>query len=291
MPRKLIIGCGYLGHRLAQSWFDDGDQIFATTRRTDRAAQWLAQGWNPIVWDVTDPQVPAWPEEVDTLVFAVGLDRQATAAIDEVYVQGLRHLLSSLPPGLERLIYVSSTGVYGQQRSAWLDEDSPCEPTRAGGRACLAAEGLLQASAVADRAIILRLAGIYGPGRLPQRDKLARHEPLPGAPQGYLNLIHVDDAVQAIRAAERLQKLPDLFVISDGSPVLRSDYYSYFAQLAKLPPPRFAPPAVDEASTSRAQGDKRVNNAKMRRELPFTLRYPDYRSGLAAIVGDSLPGA
>ena len=108
-----------------------------------------------------------------------------------------------------RVIYISSTGVYGQTDGTWVDESTECRPTRAGGQACLAAEQLLLQSAWAARTLILRLAGIYGPQRLPRLRQLQSGESLDTAPLGLLNLIHVDDAAQVVRqVADQALSLP-----------------------------------------------------------------------------------
>ena len=94
-------------------------------------------------------------------------------------------VLEALPDGVQKLIYISSTGVYGDFGGGWVDEESPCQPERAGGQACLAAEQLLAQHAGGAQAIVLRLAGIYGPDRLPYLQALAEGRPLERRPKGF----------------------------------------------------------------------------------------------------------
>ena len=101
-----------------------------------------------------------------------------------------------------RFIYISTTGVYGPASGEWIDETTPPDPQRDGGRASLAAERALAASPFAARGVILRLAGIYGPGRVPFIEELCAGEPIPAPTTGYLNLIHVDDAAETVLAAD-----------------------------------------------------------------------------------------
>jgi nucleoside-diphosphate-sugar epimerase len=281
---KLIFGCGYLGHRVADRWLAAGETVYVVTRSAARAAEFRQQGLRPIVADVARGTGLAQLPVADTVLFAVGYDRTAGASIHAVYVDGLANVLAALPPETGRIIYISSTGVYGQTAGERVDETSECHPLREGGRACLAAEIILAAHALGARAITLRLAGLYGPGRIPSRKQLLAGEPLAAPADGYLNLIHVDDAASVVLAAERLAPLPRLYVVSDGHPVERRVYYQELARLLGASSPRFAPPAPDSPALARSASDKQIDNARMRGELAVRLAYPSYREGLAAIV-------
>jgi nucleoside-diphosphate-sugar epimerase len=281
---KLIFGCGYLGLRVARLWRDGGEEVYAVTRSTVRASQLAAEGLRPIVADVRDASSLGELPRAATVLYAIGYDRTAGGTMREVYVGGLQNVLAALPPATEKLLYVSSTGVYAQNDGGWVDETSPCEPTREGGQACLEAEHVLVAHPVGQRAIVLRMAGIYGPGRIPNLDALRRGEPIAAPPDGYLNLIHVDDAAAVVLAAETRASVPRLYLVSDGHPVLRREYYQELARLAGAPVPRFVPPGTGAHVASRALSDKRVNNARLLRELQVEIRYQSYREGLASIL-------
>lgn len=295
---KLIFGCGYLGMPVARLWRDQGHTVWAVTRSPERARQFAAQGLRPVVGDLTaDESLTLSPEisqELDTILFAVGYDRASLRPIYEVYVDGLARATAAAPPSLKRFIYISSTGVYGQGTGEEVDEDSPCLPAREGGRACLAAEKLLAQSQFANRAMILRLAGIYGPGRIPRAKELLAGKLIAAPAQGWLNLIHVEDAAAIVLAAEKmtfstLAKTPQTFVVSDGHPVQRADYYRELARLLTAPPPQFGDPDVAAPATARAGSDKRVNPRRLFAELSPTLKYPSYREGLADIVANEAP--
>ncbi len=222
--------------------------------------------------------------KADTVLFAVGYDRGGGHSIRQLYVEGLRNVLAHLPTQIARFIYVSSTGVYGQSGDAWVDEQSPCEPTREGGRACWQAEQLLCGIPLGRQAIILRMAGIYGPGRIPRRKELQAGTPIEAPSAGYLNLIHVDDAASAVIAAEQQAALPALYCVSDGHPVVRGEYFRELAALLGAPEPQFREPRRDAPAAERASASKRVSNQRMLAALKFNLLYPSYREGLAAIV-------
>jgi len=299
---KLIFGCGYLGRRVAKRWLDAGNRVFAVTRSEARAAEFREMGLLPLIADVTEPASLAELAEkadlsdVDTVLFAVGFDRSVGRPIHEVYVDGLQSVLGLLPDSIERFIYISSTGVFGQTDGQWIDEQSVCQPTREGGKACLAAEGVLMASRFSRRAIILRLAGIYGPDRVPRKADLISNKSFPT--EGHLNLIHVDDAAMTVLAAEQAAPLPSLYLVSDETPVLRADYY---AELRRLLGVTDVADAVNASQSSkskaaatietssrkeRARADKRIRSDLFRSELKISLAYPNYRVGLAAILTD-----
>jgi len=281
--QKLIIGCGYLGQRVAQQWLQAGDQVTVLTRSTERASELSKAGLQTLVGDLTRPDsLPSFPA-CETVLYAVGYDRSSSQSIEEVYVQGLENFLARIDPG-GKVIYISSTGVYGQNDGSWVDEDSPCQPTRPGGVACLAAESLLASHPRGAGSIVLRLAGIYGPNRIPRRAAIEAGKPVAAAENGYLNLIHVVDAVEAILATEACLDLPPVLLVSDGQPVLRGTYFQEIARLLGAPKPQFSPP--DEAShqAGRATSDKRISNRRLQETLPMSFQYPSYREGLAALL-------
>ena len=288
---KLIFGCGYLGFRIAKLWRQRGESVLAVTRSAARSREFSVEGIEPLVGDILSSGSNAsanwrFPADVDTVLFAVGYDRSSRHAIHDVYVEGLRHVLESLPGSVQRFIYISSTGVYGTVAGDWVNEDTACQPTREGGKACLAAENLLRSHPLGERSIILRLAGIYGPGRISRAKDLLAGKLIDAPAAGYLNLIHVDDAAQIVLLCDERAALPSLYVVSDGQPVVRSEYYKLFAQLLNAPPPQFAAPPPDSPAAQRAGSDKRVNAARLMRELNPALLHPSYREGLAAIVAE-----
>jgi len=270
--RRLVVGCGYLGERVARLWREAGDEVYATTRGggANALSRW---GLRPLTVDVTQGPLSALPV-VDTVVFAVGRARRSGATMFDIHVEGLRAVLDALPGSTGRVIYASSTGVYAQNAGEWVDETSACEPVRDGGKACLSAERLLFAHAHGRDALVLRLAGLYGPGRVPRSADVAAGRPIAGSPDAYLNLIHVEDAARAVVAAAASEPITDrTYVVSDGHPPTRAEYMSLLAtRLAAAPP-------VFEGGSGLG---KRVRNDRAVRELGVRLRYPSYREGLAA---------
>jgi nucleoside-diphosphate-sugar epimerase len=273
-----------LGTRVARRWLEDGHTVDAVTRSHERAGELRRLGLRPLVADILGtsrlPELAAY----DTVLFAVGFDRRSPASIHDVYVGGLKNVLAAGPQPPGRFIYISSTGVYGRSEGEWIDERSPCEPMREGGQACLDAERVLADHPFAERSIVLRMAGLYGPGRIPRQQELLAGLPIAAPQFGSLNLIHIDDAVAIVLAAERVAPPGSLYVVADGHPVQRGEYIRAVAALLGAPPPQFAALDKNSPAARRARSDKRIDNSKMLRELNVALRYPSYREGLAAAL-------
>lgn len=286
---KLIFGCGYLGSRVARRWRDAGDRVTIVTRSTERATKFERDGYRAVVADITRPAALQDLPSADTVLFAVGYDRSAasTATIEQVYAGGLRNVLAALPHNIGRLIYISTTGVYGPADGDWVDEATPPDPRREGGRASLAAEQVLAAHPLGARSLILRLAGIYGPDRIPFIEELRSGESIPATTSGYLNLIHVDDAAEVAVAAatsDLRENGPRIYCVSDGHPVERGEYYSEVARQIGAAPPRFVDPEPQSPRAERAASSRRVRNDRLLAELRVSLAYPNYRAGLVAIL-------
>ncbi|HYO25187.1 MAG TPA: NAD-dependent epimerase/dehydratase family protein [Lacipirellulaceae bacterium] len=299
---RIIFGCGYLGRRVGNLWCDCGDHTIAVSRQQPRGPDAAPPGlarMHPALGDVTRADSLRFPLAVEGLpleamLYAVGYDRTAAPDIHAVYAGGLRNVLAALPRSVTRVIYISTTGVYGAAGGEWVDEQTPPAPLRDGGIASLAAEQILAAHPLGRRSAVLRLAGIYGPGRVPHLDKLRTGEPLPVPHDGWLNLIHVDDAARVVVAAEQWLAAqqradgPHLFCVSDGAPVSRAEYYREAARLVGAPPPRFVDPPAGSPAAARAAANRRVSNAKMVHllgdRLGAGLAYPSYREGLASIL-------
>jgi nucleoside-diphosphate-sugar epimerase len=209
---------------------------------------------------------------------------------DQFHVQGLANLRDWLSGGrfdptksanqLPRTIYLSTTGVYGQTSAGeMVNESSPVDPNRFGPRIAVAAERWLKTNSGNWPSTVLRLAGIYGPGRIPLLEKLRNNEPLAVPSFGRLNLIHLDDIIAAIVWALQSPSTDSLYVLSDQAPVLRQEFYNYLAELHGLARPQFIEPADDD-NRLRRSSDKIVDSSKFWRESGLTPIHANYRSGL-----------
>jgi len=271
MQSHLIIGCGYLGRVVARRWLDQGHLVAALTR--SRSDELRSLGIEPVLGDVTEPSSLHLPS-ADTVLYAIGLDRSAGKSMRDVYVGGLTNVLDKLPTP-RRFIYISSTSVYGQSDGNWVDESSPTEPAEENGRIVLECEHILRERL--HDAIVLRFGGIYGPGRLIRRASiLGKGEPIATDPDGWLNLIHLEDGARAVVAAAERGELGATYNIADDQPVTRREFYSEMATLLAAPLPTFTP--------TREPTNRRINNRRMRTQLGVELEYPNFRVGLRQAI-------
>ena len=155
---KLIVGCGYLGLRVARRWTVAGHAVAGLVRTSANAESLSGEAVRPIVADVTQPATLGGLPAADTLLYAVGYDPAGGTSRSAAHADGLRAVLDAVSPRVRRVILISSTGVYAEQGGGWVDESSPCRPLSESGRALLAAEEALAAHRYADRGIVLRLA-------------------------------------------------------------------------------------------------------------------------------------
>ena len=282
---RLVVGCGYLGIRVAKRWLAAGDRVFAVTRTAARGAALAAAGVTPIVCDVTGRSGPPPRDafrgmpDVDTVFWSVGFDRTAGATHHDVHVGGLAALLDAVS-GRPRVILSSSTGVWGDEAGGTVTEETPVHPARDSGRALVDAEAVLR-SHPRGPGVALRFAGLYGPGRLPRLDDLRTGRPIAADPDSWLNLIHVDDAAAVVCAVAAAAAPRPLYVVSDGRPIRRRDWYGHLAAITGSPPP-----AWDLAAPRSRGADKRVDPSLLFRDVPVTLAYPDPLRGLEAALGD-----
>jgi nucleoside-diphosphate-sugar epimerase len=282
MPEtKLIIGCGYLGRRVARQWVARGASVYALTRSETNARELESLGIHPVLGDVMDSASLRALPRAESILYSVGLDRRAEHSQRAVYVGGLENVLRVVASAAPKIVYVSSTSVYGQSEGEWVDEASECRPRTPNGQVCLEAEQRLRAQV--PSAILLRLAGLYGPWRLVARiDQLKSAAPLAGNPDAWLNLIHIDDAAAAVVACEEHGRPGSIYLGCDDRPMARKEYYAQLAALIGAPQPRFD--AGDLTAAERRELNKRCSNRRLREELRMELRVPTIAEGLPAAL-------
>jgi nucleoside-diphosphate-sugar epimerase len=280
LMEKLIIGCGYLGRRVAARWLAQGHTVHAMTR--DKATELRHLGIRPIVGNVlhlldVDRLPPA-----ETVLYAVAPDSRDRRARQDVWLKGLINAVLILAswPVRPRLLFIGSTSVYGQTEGEEVDEDAPTQPQEEAGQVLLEAQKVLE-SGFPD-AVTLRFAAIYGPGRWLRKQAIEGDQPIMGDPDKWLNLIHVEDGADAVLAAEARARPGAIYNICDGHPVRRRDFYALMAQLLDAPQPRFVSPPTDAPLPPHEMASRRVSNRRMREELKMELRYPSYQEGLYA---------
>jgi nucleoside-diphosphate-sugar epimerase len=292
--RVLIVGCGYVGARVAARLRESGDQVFAVTRSAERARDFTDRGWTPIVTDVMDPAALTEAPPMDAMLYAVGYDRAAGVPKRDVYVDGFARVLQAMHDRCGRVVAISSTSVYGQNNGEIVDESTPADRASDSGRICLDAERALWSwrdrQSPATAAIVLRLAGIYGPGRMLARaESLLSGQPFSGKPEAWLNLVHGDDAASLALAAVNRGVDRKVYIGVDSEPARRRDFYGHLATLLGAPLPTFSGIIEPGGRGSESGINKRVINPGTRRELGVGLRFPTYREGLADAVAAARP--
>ena len=284
MKKRLVFGCGYIGLPVAEQWHAQGDQVFAITRSKENADRFISLGLTPIVADITRPETLDNLPDVETVLFSVGIDRSVTTDVHEVYVEGLANALNRLS-NLEQFIYISSTGVYGEQNcspdSPWIDESVEPIPSTEGGEACVKAEQKLADSMYANQTTIVRSAGIYGPGRIPGLKTVRSGIWSRIRGRGYLNLIHRDDLVRIILILASKEIVKQIYHAADGNPVAREVFYPWLAEQVGVT--RVDWENVYKVGVGR-YASKRISNEKVIRDLNFEFEHPDYLHGIPALL-------
>ncbi len=270
----VILGCGTLGTALGARLSAGGGpggarRVIGTTTSPGRVEELRAAGIVPEILELPDPEALACILGGAGAVFltvAAGRDR----SYRDVYLGGARALAEALPGSpVESVVFTSSTAVYGQDDGGWVDESSPTEPRTENGRILLEAERALQEGARSSgvTATVLRLSGLHGPDRGPQRVAPRFSGTTRTGGDSYLNLVHQDDVVEALLLL--LERPYDgVLCLSDDHPTTRREYYDRILAELGLPPIRWEP---HEGAGGRG---RRVRNARIKRELGLELRHP-----------------
>ncbi|OOY13721.1 NAD(P)-dependent oxidoreductase [Thioclava marina] len=279
MPTLLSIGHGYSARALSALLLARGWRVIGTTRSPEKAEALRAEGVEPLIWEGG----PLPLDEASHLLTSVapGAEGDPVLAAQHEAIAAAQHL--------EWVGYLSTVGVYGDHAGGWVDEATPLTPSTRRGRARVEAEAAWRALAAAhDLPLhIFRLAGIYGPGRGPfekVRQGTARRIVKEGQ---VFSRIHVEDIAQVLLASIEHPDPGAVYNVCDDDPVPPQDVIGFAAELLGLPlPPEVAFEQADLSPMARSfyAESKRVRNDKIKRDLGVTLHYPDYRSGLRAML-------
>lgn len=291
----VIIGCGYTGTRLARRLLAAGARVWAT-RRTPEATRMLAgELGNPADERLTalalDLAVDAAVHGQLATWMPAGAIVVDTAPPEAGSTRGEAHLVACAhATKAQRIVYVSSTGVYPAGDGSWTDEDAPVGPSSDQGRARLVAESeiLEGARACGIEAVSLRAAGIYGPGRgVPTRLHLGNYRII-GDGDTFVCRIHVDDLVTIILAAATVPSLPRaVYNAADDEPETSRSYAYAVADILGVPrPPSVPASAVEPWVATMMRANRRISNHRVKEELGVTLAYPTWREGLAQVMAE-----
>jgi len=274
----LIAGCGYVGLRLG-GLLAPRARVWGLRRDPGTVPPPIS----PLAADLRQA-LPPLPGGIVAAVFAAAPESPDRRLYRSIYVDGLRRLIDALLAvdggrGASRLVFCSSTSVYGQQDGSWVDERSATRPASWRGEVLLEAEGLLRQAPLS--AAVARLSGIYGPGRSRLLRRVAHgRAPLQPEPSSWTNRIHRDDCAGALAhlleiALPPADAAPLTLLVSDDRPIRRNDLLRHLAGTLDAPPPPAAqgPPPPQ---------NKRCGNAGLRAS-GYRLRFPSYREGFADV--------
>jgi nucleoside-diphosphate-sugar epimerase len=286
--RVLIVGCGYVGVRLGAQLVRQGHSVWGLCRSGRSDAELQRSGIVPLRTDITAPgSFPGLGPGYEWVVHCVSASGGAAPEYEQVYLEGTRHLmswLSSAPPA--KFVYTSSTSVYGQTDGSWVDETSVVAPESPTGRILVQTEELLLEAASKTRfpAIVLRVAGIYGPGRAYWLEQVrAGAARIEGAGQRVLNMIHCEDVAGAILAALAQGRPGRIYNAVDDEPVTQMALVQWLCHRLHCPLPAAT---TGEPGRARRRGvtNKKVSNRRLREELGYRLNFPSFREGCEVIL-------
>ncbi|ELY51575.1 SDR family oxidoreductase [Natronococcus jeotgali] len=284
--RVAILGCGYVGRELGRQLLERGHEAIGVRRSDDGIERLEGDGIDPIRADLTDPTDLEAVPDVDAVVFAASSGGRDAAAAREIYVEGLETAIGAFgerenPP--ERLVYTSSTGVYGDHGGDWVDEETPIEPMTEKTEVLAEAERIARETPpeYGFDGTVARYAGLYGPDRY----RLERYLEGP-VTAGYLNMVHRDDAAGAVRhLLEADRARGEVVQVVDDEPVEKWTFADWLADEAGLERPpkrtkaeRLEDDDLSETARRRILASKRCSNARLR-ELGYELAYPTFREG------------
>ncbi len=278
----LIVGCGYVGMSLGPELVRLGHEVYGLRRDASTAGQLTAAGLHPLFADITCPEtLEPLPRKFDWVVQCVAAGGDADS-YRRIYLEGTRRLLewlSASPP--EKFLYTSSTSVYGQTDASQVKESSPTEPSVETSKVLVETEKTLLEAFHRDKfpAVILRVAGIYGPDRGHWFKQFLKNEArMDGDGSRFLNMIHRDDVAGCIIAALKRGRPGEIYNVVDDEPVRQRTFFEWLgAALGKYPPP--ANPENTEIDRKRGVTNKRVSNRKLKMELGYQFKHPNFRKG------------
>jgi nucleoside-diphosphate-sugar epimerase len=275
----LSVGHGFSARALAPMLIRRGWRVIGTTRSPAKFGLLERQGVEPLQWPGS-----ALPLDKTTHLLTSVAPNDAGDPVLNAIGDRLREAKH-----LEWVGYLSTTGVYGDQGGDWVDEDAPLTPSTRRGKARVAAE-----AAWADLGLplhIFRLAGIYGPGRGPF-EKVRRGTARRIIKEGQVfSRIHVDDIAATVFASIQHPNPGAAYNVCDDDPAPPQDVIAHAAELLGLPLPPAVPfEEADMSPMARSfySDSKRVKNERIKTELGVELKYPDYRTGLAALLAEEM---
>lgn len=280
----IIIGCGDTGLRLAEQHRRAGDTLLTCSRSNERCVQLRQAGFASRSLDLDKTTTEPLPA-VD-LIYLLA-PPGGNGSHDPRSLNLSKLVAPESAP--RRLVYISTTGVYGDCGGDWVDESRPRQPQsqRASRRAAAEQQLEIWTAEQTIEFVILRVPGIYGPGRLPV-DRLKRGDPMLWPSEApWSNRIHIEDLATATYLAGTRPEAHGIYNVSDGAPTTMTDYFNRVADACCLPrPPQISRAEAEQQLSvnmlSFLNESRRIDNRRLCQSLGMQLRYPDLERGLAA---------
>ncbi len=277
MLKILIAGCGDVGIALGLMLVEDGHRVYALRRNVGA----LPSSLEAVAADLTDPATLGSLPEADVVYYAAAADGRDEADYQRAYVSGVGNVLKSLKDGnrsVRRFIFVSSTGVYGQDAGEWVDETSPTQPARFTGKKLLEGERLCLEGPYPATAV--RFGGIYGPGRNRLLRQVRDGATCVEQPPRYTNRIHRDDCAGVLRHLLRLDAPAPVYIGVDCDPAAQCTVMDWLAKRMNAPAPRRETDRDPGGQGKRCRNDLLI-------ESGYSFLFPTFREGYAQMI-DSL---
>jgi len=276
----LVAGAGWLGSAVARALLARGDRVTAVRRDPAKLAPLVEAGAGALPLDLSEPgssgRIPGGPEAI--VACQSGAD--GVEGYRRAYLDANRTLLEAARRlGVRTFVYTGSTGVFGQRDESWVDESTPPAPAGPAARVLVEAEERVRGGeGVAGS--VLRLSGIYGPGRswLVDRVRAGALAVGPGD-EAFMNFCHLEDAVAAVLAVLDRGRPGAVYHASDGLPTRRREVVRWLAGALGVPVPEIASPPSAEGP------NRRISAVRTRRELGLELAYPSFREGVRSELG------
>jgi len=284
----VIIGCGDIGKRTAMHWLERGYEVTGVVRSPNDADELDSLGITPVVANLDDSGPHSMPDTMDSLLYYF-----VPPPREGVTDRRLQSFLNIISPKNRpaRVIYISTTGVYGDTGGAWVTEESAVNPqTDRSKRRGDAEQRLMGWAREQDVPYnILRVPGIYGPGRI-RPERVRNREPVirkEDAP--FSNRIHAADLAAICEVTALKGQADTIYNASDGHPVSTEEFYNIMADLMLLPPPPAislteARERMSSLRLSFIEESRRVDNSRLRKDLGYQYRYPTVHSGLKSTL-------
>lgn len=272
----LIAGCGDVGSALGLRLLDNQHKVTGLRRNINQ----LPQGIHGLAIDMTQEDAVGTGlshQSYDILVYAAAATEHSEAGYQAAYVDGFTYVLNALAKPPQHIFFTSSSGVYHQNNSDWVDETSPCKPSRFSGQIMLQAEQNVLSSPCPATAV--RFSGIYGPGRNHLLKRVQGGDVAPATPEQFSNRIHRDDCAgvlqHLITKVANGESIADCYLASDDCPVTMYETTHWLAQELGV--------EITTETLSRRAGSKRCSNQRLK-ESGYAFQYPSFKEGYRELI-------